>query len=84
MRRSRPLVVKAGGGGLLAALVNPLAAIVPFIDPGAREAAKEATEQCARLVPTSGKIAAANRRPAKTPVPAAPLPRASEPVAVVR
>ena len=78
------VVARTAAAGLLAALVNPLAAIVPFIDPGAREAAKEATEQCARLVPTSGKIAATNRQPAKMPVPAAPLPRASEPVAVVR
>ncbi|MEO5882194.1 MAG: AsmA family protein [Caldimonas sp.] len=71
------LLGKAGAAGLLAVLLNPLAAIIPFIDPGAREAAKEAAAQCARLVPTSGKIAAPTKVPARLPVPAPPAPRAS-------
>jgi AsmA family protein len=70
------LVGKAGAAGLLA-LLNPLAAIIPFIDPGAREAAKEASAQCARLVPTSGKIAAATKVPATLHVPPPPTAAAS-------
>ena len=70
------LVGKAGAAALLA-LLNPLAAIIPFIDPGAREAAREASAQCARLLPTSGKIAAATRVPANLHVPPPPKPPAS-------
>ncbi|MDQ6685180.1 MAG: AsmA family protein, partial [Pseudomonadota bacterium] len=61
---------KVGAAGLLA-LLNPLAAIVPFIDPGARGEAKKAGEECAALVPTSGRIPAPVRVPATTRVPPA-------------
>lgn len=65
------LVGKAGAAALLA-LLNPLAAIVPFVDPGARQAARDASAQCAALLPTSGRIAAAARTPKALHVP--PLP----------
>ena len=58
------LVGKTGAAVLLGILVTPLAAIVPFVDPGADDAAKKAAAQCAALVPTSGRIAAATRVPA--------------------
>ena len=64
----RKLVGKAGAAALLA-LLNPLAAIIPFVDPGAREAAKEAAGQCAALVRTSGRIAPAARMPNTLHVP---------------
>ncbi len=70
------LVAKAGAAGLLA-LLNPLAAIIPFVDPGAREAAREAAAQCARLLPTSGKIAATSKMPATLHVPPPPVPPSS-------
>ena len=41
------LVGKAAAATLLGILVAPLAAIVPFVDPGAREAAKETAQRCA-------------------------------------
>ena len=65
------LAGKAGAAALLS-LLNPLAVIIPFVDPGARQAAKEATDQCAALVPSSGKIAPATKTPATLHVP--PLP----------
>ena len=67
------MATKAGAAGLLA-LLNPLAAIIPFIDPGAKSDAKKAGEECASLVPTRGKIAAPVRVPSSTRVPPAPLP----------
>jgi uncharacterized protein involved in outer membrane biogenesis len=72
----RKLAGKAGAAALLA-LLNPLAAILPFVDPGAREAAKEAAAQCAALVPKSGRIAAATRSPANLHVPPLPAPPSS-------
>ncbi len=74
----RKLVGKAGAAALLA-LLNPLAAIIPFVDPGARQAAKEAADQCAALVPSSGKIGAAARAPAILHVPPLPASGASAP-----
>jgi len=71
------LVGKAGAAALLATLLNPLLAIVPFIDPGGREAAREADAECARLVPTSGKIAAASKVPTTLHVPPPPTRPAS-------
>ena len=62
------LAGKAGAAALLA-LLNPLAAIIPFVDPGARGAAKEAAGQCAALVTTSGRIAPAARVPNTLHVP---------------
>ena len=72
------MAAKAGAAGLLA-LLNPLAAVIPFIDPGAKADAKKAGEECARLVPSSGKIAAPVRVPGSTRVPPAPLPPSSAP-----
>jgi hypothetical protein len=65
------LAGKAGVAGLLA-LLNPLAAIIPFIDTGSGDDAKKAVDQCAALVRTSGVIAAAVSAPALTHVPPAP------------
>lgn len=45
---SRP--VARGGAAVLLGLLNPLAAIVPFLDPGARDAAKKEDSECAALV----------------------------------
>jgi uncharacterized protein involved in outer membrane biogenesis len=71
------LAGKAGASVLLA-LLNPLAAIVPFVDPGSRDAAQEAADQCAALVKSSGAIAPAILTPKSLRVPAsavsAPLP----------
>lgn len=62
------LAGKAGAAALLA-LLNPLAAIVPFIDPGAKKNAAEADAECAALARTSGVIPAAVRIPKATHVP---------------
>jgi uncharacterized protein involved in outer membrane biogenesis len=62
------LAGKAGAAGLLA-LLNPLAAIVPFIDPGAKQDAADRDLECANLVRTSGVIPAAVRNPQSTHVP---------------
>ena len=62
------LVGKAGAAGLLA-LLNPLAAIIPFIDPGAKKEAAQNDAECANLVATSGAIPAAVRNPKSTHVP---------------
>ena len=70
------LAGKAGAAVLLA-LLNPLAAIIPFVDPGARKAAKEAADQCAALVPSSGKISGATKTPATLHVPPLPASEAS-------
>ena len=45
---SRPLA--RGGAAVLLGLLNPLAAIVPFLDPGAQDAAKKEDSECAALV----------------------------------
>ena len=62
------LAGKAGAAVLLS-LLNPLAAIIPFVDPGAHQAAKDAAAQCAALVATSGKIAPAAKTPTTLHVP---------------
>jgi uncharacterized protein involved in outer membrane biogenesis len=56
------LAGKAGAAGLLA-LLTPLAAIVPFIDPGAKTSAAQTDSECAALVRTSGAIPAPVRNP---------------------
>lgn len=66
------LVGKAGAAALLA-LLNPLAAIVPFVDPGARDAAARAAAQCSGLVRTSGAIARPTLTPKTIHVPPAAL-----------
>jgi len=65
------LVGKAAAATLLGALVAPLAAIVPFVDPGARDAAKETAARCAALVDTSGRIPGATKVPRNVRVPPA-------------
>ena len=71
------LAGKAGAAGLLA-LLNPLAAIIPFIDPGAQKDAAQTDAECANLVRTSGVIPAAVRTPKSTRIPpAAPASAAS-------
>ena len=67
------LAGKAGAAGLLA-LLNPLAAIIPFIDPGAKKSAAEADSECAALARTSGAIPGPVRNPASAHVPAATAP----------
>ena len=67
----KKLAGRAGAAALLS-LLNPLAAIIPFVDPGARQAARDAAAQCAALVPSSGRIAPATRIPKTVHVP--PLP----------
>jgi uncharacterized protein involved in outer membrane biogenesis len=64
------LAGKAAAAGLLA-LLNPLAAIVPFIDPGSTEKAAEADSECAALAHSSGAIPAPVRTPKSTRVPSA-------------
>jgi uncharacterized protein involved in outer membrane biogenesis len=72
----RKLAGKAGAAALLS-LLNPLAAIIPFVDPGARQAAKDAAAECAALVPTNGRIAAAVRTPTTLHVPPPAMAAAS-------
>ncbi len=62
------LAGKAGAAALLS-LLNPLAAIIPFIDTGSNEDAKKAGAECADLVRTSGVIPPAVRNPKSAPVP---------------
>jgi uncharacterized protein involved in outer membrane biogenesis len=52
------LGAKVGAAALLA-LINPLAAVIPFVDPGAQDDAKRATDQCAALAARGnlGKVA---------------------------
>ncbi|HEV7574822.1 MAG TPA: AsmA family protein [Caldimonas sp.] len=69
------LAGKAGASALLA-LLNPLAAIIPFVDPGSKKNAAEADAECAALARTSGVIPGAVRNPATTRVPP-PAPAAS-------
>ncbi len=66
------LAAKAGAS-LLLALLNPLAAIIPFVDPGSRDAAHQADAECANLVKTSGVIPKAQVTPATLHVPPAPI-----------
>ncbi len=70
------LAQKAGLAALLG-LLNPLAAIIPFVDPGAKDAAKQAGAECANLVQTSGRIPAATLNPSSAHVPAAAVRAAS-------
>ena len=73
------LAGKVGAAGLLA-LLNPLAAIIPFIDTGSKDDAKKADRECTNLVRTSGVISAAARTPGAMPMPAASVsPGASTP-----
>ena len=62
------LAGKVGAAALLA-LLNPLAAIIPFVDPGSKGEASRADENCAALARTSGAIPAAVKTPASTKVP---------------
>ncbi|MEO6363346.1 MAG: AsmA family protein [Caldimonas sp.] len=64
------LAGKVGAAALLA-LLNPLAAIIPFIDTGSKDEAQRAGALCASLVRTSGVIPAAARPPRSTPMPGA-------------
>jgi uncharacterized protein involved in outer membrane biogenesis len=64
------LAGKAGAAGLLA-LLNPLAALIPFVDPGARKDAERSDAECANLAHTLGVIPGAVRNPKTTHVPAA-------------
>ena len=70
------LAGKAGAAALLA-LLNPLAAIIPFVDPGAKDAAKQAGAECANLVKTSGRIPAATLNPSAMHIPPAAIAPAS-------
>ena len=67
------LAGKAGAAGLLA-LLNPLAAILPFIDTGSNDEAKKAGAECANLVKTSGVIPPAAKSPKSTPTSPAAAP----------
>jgi hypothetical protein len=67
------LAGKAGAAALLA-LLNPLAAIIPFIDPGAGEEAKLAGAHCADLVQKQGWTSKPVPRPKDTPTPGKPEP----------
>jgi len=64
------LVAKAGAAGLLA-LLNPLAAIIPFIDPGSKRDAAQTDSECAALARTSGVNPTPVRNPKSTHVPPA-------------
>ncbi|MHB1200994.1 MAG: AsmA family protein [Polaromonas sp.] len=63
------LAGRAGAAGLLA-LLNPLAALIPFIDPGADNEAKQAGTECATLVRSQSRIAKPVLQPSTTRVPA--------------
>jgi AsmA family protein len=73
------LAGKAGAAGLLA-LLHPLAAIIPFIDPGAQKEAAQTDAECANLVRTSGVIPGAVRNPKSTRMPPAPAASAASAV----
>jgi uncharacterized protein involved in outer membrane biogenesis len=62
------LAGKAGAAGLLA-LLNPLAAVIPFIDPGAKNDAARNDAECANLVATRGAIPSPVHNPKSTHVP---------------
>ncbi len=62
------LAGKAGAAALLA-LLNPLAAIIPFIDPGSSDRAQKADRDCAALARTAGAIPPAVKNPSTTKVP---------------
>lgn len=64
------LAGKAAAAGLLA-LLNPLAAIIPFIDPGSKKDAAQTDAECAALARTSGAIPAAVKNPRSAHVPPA-------------
>ena len=68
------LAGKAGAAGLLA-LLNPLAAIIPFIDPGAKKDAADNDANCANLVRTSGVDPVARAQPEDGAYPAAGIER---------
>ena len=70
------LAGKAGAAVLLG-LLNPLAAIIPFIDTGSNDKAKQAGAECQSLVKTSGSIAKPVRTPKNLRVPAASPQRAA-------
>ena len=71
---AKKLVAKTGAAALLGVLVAPLAAIVPFVDPGSRDAAKETAQRCTDMVGTSGRISPPTRVPKGAPVPAPSSP----------
>ncbi len=60
------LGAKVGAAALLS-LLNPLAALIPFIDPGATEDAKKAAAQCSSLAQRSNLAKVDQPAPAKTP-----------------
>jgi len=62
------LAGKVGAAALLA-LLNPLAAIIPFIDPGADKEAQQAGAQCAALVQKQGWISKPVPRPSTLQIP---------------
>ena len=70
------LAGKAGAAGLLA-LLHPLAALIPFIDPGAQKNAEKTDAECANLARTLGVIPKAVRAPRSAHVPPAPASAAS-------
>lgn len=63
------LAAKAGAAALLATLLQPLAAVLPFVDTGSEDEAKKAGAQCAALVKKSGDIPRPVSRPKDTRVP---------------
>ena len=67
------LAGKAGAAALLA-LLNPLAAIIPFIDPGASQEAQRVGAQCDALVRKQGWISAPVPRPKHAAMPQPPAP----------
>jgi len=67
------LAGKAGAAGLLA-LLNPLAAFIPFIDAGSKEEARKAGAECANLVKTSSVIPPAVKSPKSIPMPPVAAP----------
>jgi len=60
--------------------LHPLAAIIPFIDPGAQKEAAQTDAECANLVRTSGVIPGAVRNPKSTRMPPAPAASAASAV----
>jgi hypothetical protein len=66
-------------------LLNPLAAIIPFIDPGSKRDAAQTDSECAALARTSGVNPTPVRNPKSTHVPpAAPASAAASAPAVAK
>lgn len=51
------------GSAVLLGLLNPIAAVIPFIDPGAQERAKEQKAECESLIERASPQSARGAQP---------------------